>query len=164
MKKCVDTDSAERGATTVEFAFAITLVLMLMIAIINFGQALYAYHWVSYAADDAARWASVRGSSCTILAGGCPAAATDIYTYVKGLLPPGLVASNVTVDTVSTDVWPRQLGNGNTPCSNDAAPFNYPGCVVQVKVSYSFAFNIPFLAKQVATANLSSTSQMVITQ
>ena len=58
----------ERGSTLVEFALVTVLVLVpLIFGIIDFARAAYAYHYVSYSAREAARWASVRGAQCANL-------------------------------------------------------------------------------------------------
>ena len=45
--------SKQRGASALEFAFVIVLILFpLIFGIIDFSRALYAYHWVSYAARE----------------------------------------------------------------------------------------------------------------
>ena len=55
--------SLQQGASSLEFAFVLILILFpLMFGIIDFSRALYAYHWVSYAAREGSRWASVRGT------------------------------------------------------------------------------------------------------
>jgi Flp pilus assembly protein TadG len=69
-----------RGHTMVEFGLSATAFLMLTFGIMDCGRALYAYHFVDYAARAATRYAIVRGSSSTT-----PAKASDIQTYVTSL-------------------------------------------------------------------------------
>jgi hypothetical protein len=159
---------------TLEFAFALIFLLFpSMFGIIDFSRAMYAYHWVAYAAREGTRWASVRGADCVGLTGGCPAAATDIQTYVQSLHPPGLpyVASSCTtpgclsVNTTQSFVWPGLGGDGNS-CVNASSPQIYsPGCLVTVQVNYYFGFTLPFLDSLTGTTmHMQSTSQMVISQ
>src|ERR1700751_129670 len=54
----------ERGATLVEFAFVLIIFMTILFGIVGFGHALYAYHFVSHPAREAARYAAVRGSTC----------------------------------------------------------------------------------------------------
>src|ERR1700680_2901035 len=82
--------SKERGGSLVEQAFAIVLLLTIIFAIIDFGRALYTYHFVSNVAREATRWASVRGKTCIGLAGGCPANVSDVQTYVSAVSGMGL--------------------------------------------------------------------------
>ena len=55
--------SSPRGQLTyTEFALVAPLLFILIFGIVNFAQLLYAYNFVSYSAQEASRWASVRGS------------------------------------------------------------------------------------------------------
>src|ERR1700691_3381541 len=86
----------QRGAVTLEFAFGLLIIIFpLMFGIVDFSHAAYDYHWVSDAARTASRWASVRGASCTLLTGGCPAASADVQTFVKSLVVSGMNQANV---------------------------------------------------------------------
>jgi len=145
----------------VETGIAVMLLLILLFGIVAFGHALYTYHFVSHAAREATRWASVRGATCVGLAGGCPAAASDVQTYVKNVSGLGLNPAQITVNTTwlpspSADVLcPYTVSPGSYP-------ENSPGCVVQVQVVYSYNFILPLLPT--SSFNLQSTSQMVISQ
>jgi Flp pilus assembly protein TadG len=154
----------ERGSTLVEFAFVFMILMTMILGVIDFSRALYAYHFVSGAARQATRWAAVNGATCEEDST-CPYAAgagsTDIQNYVKDL------ATAASIDTsgngcggsaclTTTATWP---GNADSPpvC---ATTQNSPGCTVQVQVSYNFNFLIPFIHNSPIT--LSSSSQMVI--
>ena len=164
---------SQRGATLVETAIVFSLVLLpALLGIMGFGHALYAYHFVSHASKSAARWAVVNGytcqndNSCTYASG---ASATDIQIYATNMLPPALDSTKV----IATATWPLQTG-GPLICKQAvgtlATEQNYPGCTVQVTVSYAYSFIFPFLpVNSTATAPctapgwcLSSTSEMVI--
>jgi Flp pilus assembly protein TadG len=125
-----------------EFSVVSTGFLLLLLGIGDFGRALYTYHAISDAAREATRYAIVRGANCTTFGSACPASATDIQSYVQNLTP-GLSASSTTVTTTWT-------------------PDNKPGSTVQVKVQYAFKFITPFIHS--ASVNMSSTSQMVISE
>jgi len=131
-----------RGSTLVEFAVVLTVLFMFLFGIMDCARALYAYHFVSDAAREGARYAIVRGSSCNSWGTACPAAASDIQTYLRNV-PLGIKSSAVTVTTT----W---------------NPNNDPGSTVQVKVQYSFNFILPFLPKSALV--MSSSSKMVISQ
>jgi len=147
---------SERGDDAVETALTIVLLLTLLFGILAFGQALYTYHFVANAARVATRWASVRGYSCKGLAGGCPAAASDVTTYVANVAGLGLNPAKLTVNTT----WlPSPSTSFKPPCSTYS---NYPGCVVQVQVVYNYNFLLPLLPS--SSFNMQSTSQMVISQ
>jgi Flp pilus assembly protein TadG len=163
-----------QGSTLLEYSLVLILFLTLVFGMTGFAQFLYAYHFVNYAARDAARWAAVNGGTCNTDAscngkGGMdsqPATASDIETYVKNIAPPGIDTSNTnscdssaTLDVCAT--WPVESGSDASPagCSN-AATKNYPGCTVQVQVQYKYNFVFPLIRTSPVT--LTSTSQMVI--
>src|ERR1700722_17088172 len=125
--------------------------------VIEFGRALYTYHFVSYAAREASRWASVRGRSCKVYGSvACPASAADVDDYVTSITPPGIDKNSASL-LVDTE-WVAPPGHGNN-CG--AYPKN-PGCSVQVTVIYNFKFILPFMPS--STYAMKSTSEMVISQ
>jgi Flp pilus assembly protein TadG len=155
---------SERGATLVESALVTILLLTLLFGIVGFGHALYTYHFVANTAREATRWASVRGAKCSGLAGGCPAdmAGSDVQTFVTnystgiGLDPTKITATTTYLPSPSLDVLcPYTV-------SPSQFPEDYPGCVVQVQVVYSYNFIFPLLPT--SPFNMQSTSQMVISQ
>ena len=172
---------SERGASIVEYAFAVILFLLLMFGIVGFGHALYAYQFVNHAAKEATRWAAVNGSTC-YNDHSCdgnwpmfhtnPADQTAVQTFVSNHIPPGINAGNVTA--VACGVLNGTLGDpkakaplplppacqDNPPNFCTAATPNVPGCPVKVQVSYNFNFIVPFISSSPLT--LSSTSEMVI--
>jgi Flp pilus assembly protein TadG len=163
----------ERGSALVEFALVSVLVLFpLIFGIVDFARAAYAYHYVSFAAREATRWASVRGAQCTnSLPAPCAAtsgAGGTVDAYVRSTVPAGFyVDSNACVATagcllITTD-WAGAPAGTNAPSScSGGGGSNSPGCAVSVTVQYVFGFDLPFLPA--ATINMSSTSQMVISQ
>jgi Flp pilus assembly protein TadG len=149
----------EDGSTLVEFAFVFMILITMILGIIEFSRALYAYHFVSGAARQATRWAAVNGSTCSG-DGSCPyatgAGPADITSYVTSHVQAGIDASQITVNPGGESFWPV---NADSPpvCITTQ---NSPGCTVQVQVSYNFNFLIPFIHSSAIT--LSSTSQMII--
>jgi hypothetical protein len=151
--------SGERGSAIIEFAYTLVISFVLIFAIIDFGRALYSYHFVSEAAREGTRFASVRGALCSNSANPCPAQADDIVAFVKTLVPDG-------IDPNQVNVIPQWPGNGEPVCGT-----NYPGCPVQVQVTYNFSFIFPFdfyklppisfLANSIL---MSSTSEMIISR
>jgi Flp pilus assembly protein TadG len=145
----------ERGSTLLEYGLVIAMMVIVMVAIIEFGQALYTYHFVSNAAREATRWASVR-SLTTNLPGGAATKGNVQQTFASAasLAGMGLDHHQITIDT--TWIAPP------TPTPKCTPPANKPGCVVQVNVTYSYNFFFPFLPT--SPVIMTSTSQMVITQ
>jgi Flp pilus assembly protein TadG len=152
--------SGERGGTLVEFAFTFVITIILMFAMIDFARALYSYHFVTNAAREAARWASVRGQMCTGLATPCPAQSTDISNYVtQQITPLGIDSGNVTV-------IPTVAANGETVCGG--LPPAYPGCPISVEVDYTFNYLFPIsfynlapVSFQAGQYTMRSTAQIV---
>ena len=126
-----------RGQAAVEFAMSISGLLLLILAITNFAMAVYAYNFVCYGARDATRYAAVRGAASP-----SPVSSSDVSAFVVSEAA-GLDPSHLTVSTT----W---------------SPNNHPDSTVAVQVNYSFQFMIPFV--QLASVNLTSTSQLVISQ
>ena len=169
--------SNESGTSLVEFALVFFLLATILFGIMGFADALYTYHFLGHESKEATRWAAVNGSSCTD-DGTCTASATsgDINTYVQSHIPPGVVAGNV----VTTATWPVQ-SNGPAECAGNSStnpPIpkvpNYPGCTVQVTVSYPFQFSFALLNDLIPAAKntnapcakpgicMSSVSDMVV--
>jgi Flp pilus assembly protein TadG len=156
----------ESGEQLVDFAICSTVFFMLILGTVDACRAMYAYHIVTYGAQRATRYAIVRGaswpSSCSTSAPpnftqnfGCKASASDVQNYVKNL--GGFNPANVTVNTS----WPGTTPNCTTNCPA-CTTTNTKGCMVKVKVTYSFKFIVPFFKRTVV--NLSANSQKVIQQ
>jgi Flp pilus assembly protein TadG len=96
MKQVKRFDSSERGATMVEFAIAVTVFLVAMFAVIEFGRALWVHNALTDAARRGARYATLHS----------PAEIANVKNVVVygdeagGTQPvvPNLTAENVTVD------------------------------------------------------------------
>lgn len=181
----------QRGAAALlEAAMTMAILLAVIFGIIDFSRALYAYHFVSHAAREATRYASVRGTSwtgtscteptfkyqCMTDTGGA-----DVFAYVKTLIPTGIPVTTSTNTQSGTScnnptasanalgvcaVWPGVGGNGaaNNFCDPSNAGINSPGCVVAVTVQYNFKFLFGSLGILPSGAyyTLSSKSQIVI--
>jgi Flp pilus assembly protein TadG len=147
----------EAGGTLVEFALSATVLTALVFGVMAMCMALYIYHFVSDAAREGARYAIVRGSSCSTygkFTSDCPLSTTanpsPIQTYVRSLTFPGINPNNLTV-TASWSAYPART------C---AAPCNSPGDLVTVRATYSYSLSIPFVLTK--TLSMSSSSEMII--
>ena len=174
----------EEGAAIVEFAVAASVYFAVFFGLIETCLALYTFNFVSDAAREATRYAVVRGSDSCLANSSFPncnllptnvTSTTDptqnpVLAYIETMNYPGLSASNLSttvkwwVATQSTDsngnpttTWPTQC-TGSTDSNGNAC--NAPGNEIQVTVTYTFPYSIPFWHKTVLS--LSSTSQMVI--
>jgi Flp pilus assembly protein TadG len=126
-----------RGQTFVDFAIAIPVLLLVTLGIANFAMAISAYSFVCYGARDGTRFAAVHGAASPT-----PASADDVRNFVRSEAS-GIDRNQVTVATT----W---------------SPDNKQNSRVAVQVQYTFQFLVPFV--QLPQVNLSSTSQMVISQ
>ncbi len=157
----------ERGYALFETALCAVLLLTVLFAVIELTLAIYTYHYISEAAREGTRYASVHGSGWSTTAANycgavgvcnCPDASTEyctassanIQSYVKNFGGPQAVTVNVTCGTIGGTLGTCSSSNNN------------PGNVVQVNVQYKFSFALPLLTFPITT--LSSTSQMVIAQ
>ncbi len=143
---------SQRGATLVETALCFLLFASMLFGVMLGSIWLFSYHFLSEAAREGARYAIVRGSSCTSFTpnvSGCPAANSDIQNYIRGLSYPSINSSSIAVTTK----W-----NGSTTATGN----NSAGKTVSVQVQYPFTFSIPLVATQSIT--MTSTSTMVISE
>lgn len=76
--------------------------------------------------------------------------------YVQHLGYPGIDMSSSRLGVTAT--WPTT----GAACTPIASPCNNPGNLVKVVVTYQYPLAIPFVPK--ANLNMSSTSEMVISQ
>lgn len=88
----------QRGAVMVESALSLLAFLMITFGTMEFSLAVQANNFCSWAARDAARWASVRGSTATT-----PANSTSVSNYVKGLATSMDITKVVVTTTFSPD-------------------------------------------------------------
>jgi Flp pilus assembly protein TadG len=150
------------GSGLVEYAIVFLLFMTMILGVIDFGRALYTYHFLSNVTRDATRWAAVNGSTC-VSDNSCNAVAgpTDVQNFVTNHTPPGIDTSKIT----TTASWP---GNGTAGCPLGSEA---PTCTVKVQVRYAFSFISPLVSTVVpatacgsTTANLclNSASEMII--
>jgi len=177
------TQRGQRGATLLEYAIVVVLMLTFLFGIVDLARALYAYHFVANAAREATRFAMVRGTTwvdpgpaprlCSYSSDpsagfppGCQAMSADIQLFVQteanGI---GLNDSNAITATLTS------LPSPNGSSANCAGPPISPGCTAQVTVQYPFKFIMPFLPTSASTCNsvaasicMTSTSEMIVTQ
>ena len=151
----------EEGASLFETAIASTVFLAMLMGVFQMMLALSVFNYVTDAAREGSRYAMVRGStSCTNTPNlsNCDATADQIQTYVQGISYPGVSSSHLTITTT----WLSASTTYPTTWSACSSACNSPGNLVKVVANYPFGFSVPFVPK--ATFNMSSTSQLVISQ
>jgi hypothetical protein len=153
--------TGERGGTILEFAFILVISFVLIFAIIDFARAFYSFHFISEAAREGTRFASVRGGSCSPSAvSPCPAFQSDIASYVMQLVPSG-------INPGSVRVTPDFPGSDLPMCGGTPKA----GCPVTVAIEYDFNFifpvsfyNLPPISYLPSTITMHSISQMTISR
>jgi Flp pilus assembly protein TadG len=147
---------SDQGQTLVETALSLGLLLTMILGVIEGALMLTTYHYLSYAARQGSRYAMVRGSQCTGFANACPAVASDVTTYVRGIPFVGVDPTKLTVNTT----WGPAPATGSscaTPACDD------PGDQVTVTVTYPLSgFTVPLISA--FSGNMHSSSTMVIAQ
>jgi Flp pilus assembly protein TadG len=138
----------QRGETLIEFALSLTIFLMTLLGIMQFGVAVFRYNMLSNLAQEGARWASVRGQN----SGGMAATEAQVQSFVSGRSLGISVTTHVyTVDLdhdcTTTTTNPSALKGGEGVC---------------VKVTHT---TNPFTRiVRIGALNLSSTAQMIMTR
>lgn len=166
--------SSEEGSEILEFALVATVLLTLLFGIIDFSRCMYAYHFVSYAATQATRYASVHGNSVSTMCattspfvdnGSCQVGASNtanITNFVQsqaiGLYLNG--STTLAGGLKVTTTWPGT--NGSPKGCLVTSGTNTPGCPVNISVQYIYGFTLPFVSKEISTLTMKSTSQVVI--
>ncbi len=150
----------DRGEILIEFVLSICVLLAVIFGTMGFAWALYALHFLPFAASEATRYASVRGSTwagtncVTVSTFSCDATSADINKYVQSIAAPGLVASAIH----TTTTWPATIPSG-AGCVSTNGP-NSPSCLVKVVITYDFNFSMPFLPS--AALPLTATSEKIV--
>jgi Flp pilus assembly protein TadG len=125
----------QKGGTVIEGALSLLAFLFLTLGLVESSLAVYAYNFCSYAASDAARWASLRGAHSPN-----PISSADLVQYVRN--------QAVALTPSRLEVVPTWLPN------------NHPGSTVQVQVTYTIAPIVNLMLRQNLTVR--STSRMTI--
>jgi Flp pilus assembly protein TadG len=145
---------SQRGSSLIEYGVVLVVMMTMIFGLIDFGRAMYAYHFVSNAAREGTRYAMVRGSTCNSNLSGCPVqSSSDVLAYLQNV-PAGIDPSQLSVNAT----W----NPNNSPSCPVSESIYSPGCVVEVQVSYNFSFLLPFVPRN--TVVMQSSSQMVISQ
>jgi hypothetical protein len=134
------------GQALVETAIVLPILLVVLLAIFDFGRAVYAYHTVSNAARTAGREAIVNQNANAIEAGA-------IAQSVALGLTTGDVSTCYEESTSVKRVCPTDIDN----CNPKAI-----GCLALVEVRYSFAAVTPLIGAIVGPISVSSTTVLPI--
>lgn len=143
---------SEEGAALVEFAISASILFVVLFGIIEFSLGLYSYNFLAYATKDAARYAMVRGSNCSVL-NNCNIKNTDIQAFINNQGYPGISSAVTTVTTWTCEPTIPDPTLQNVAC-------NAPGDLVTVTATFPFTLNVPFMNSRSLT--FTSSSAMII--
>lgn len=134
----------ESGTEIIEFAVSALVLFPLLFGVMDISRALYTYHFVSYAAQQGARYAAVHGGDWTNICtsatqNACETTQSLTQTYVQSLTTTGIIGSSVTV--AMTDIAHQTVTTTTTGCTSSTTDnSNEKGCLVSVQVSYVFNY------------------------
>jgi hypothetical protein len=134
-----------RGQALVEFALVLPILLLLMMALFDFGRAVFAFNTVSNAARDGARLAIVDQSQT----GGVYDAAQAAADQATGLGLDPSDANQIQVRFLMPDL--------SGTCSVRAI-----GCIAEVRVQYQYEAVTPIIGSIIGPITLGSTTQLPI--
>lgn len=137
--------AGEEGGALVEFALSLPFLLTFIFGLIQVSIALYTLQMISEVAREGTRYAIVHGATCVAINGAsCTADATAVNNFATSAGWPNIGGGTAAVSTTFPD------GNEN------------PASRVQVTVTYTTPFRVPFVPTHPIT--MSSTSVMYIIQ
>jgi Flp pilus assembly protein TadG len=150
----------QSGHVIVEMGLCMTVLFLMIFAITEYSRIAYANNFTAFAAQHAARYASLRGAASptplTTSPNPCGTSCTNASTgdatttFVQGL-SVGLNTANLTVTTT----W---------ACSSSCANANTAGNTVTVRVNYAYNPFFTVVAPLPSTFNMSSTATMTVVQ
>jgi len=159
---------SDSGSALVELAISSTIILGTFIAVFQLTMACYTYNSVAEVARDSARWAAVRGATCsqnTPTLDHCGATATDIQNYAKSVSALNW-SQCTTASPCLTVTWKTASMSGiqhpTTTWSTCSSGCKKVGDMVTVSMTYPYAMNLPFLRNYNLT--LGSASTMIVAQ
>jgi Flp pilus assembly protein TadG len=145
------------GSETIETAASSLLILLVLLGIMECSRAVYIEHFLYSAAQNASRYAMVRGSSwsgmscTTVTTLDCEATSADVSQFVQSTAPPGMTSTNI----ITTTTW-TGLSAAGTSCETGQGS-NSPGCAVHVQITYPFKFLLPFANRSTIQLNSDAT-------
>lgn len=137
MKRQFGPVKAERGIAMVEFAIALPLLLLLLLAVAEFGRMLYHYNNLMQASRDASRFVAGQAWNTTLgkieLSDALKAAAQniavfglpvdlDMATVTATPVVPGLTPGHVSVDSVGAEHIQVRISYEFQPVIGDSIP------------------------------------------
>jgi Flp pilus assembly protein TadG len=136
----------ETGESMVGFALSASVLFTFIFGLTTMCLAFYTYQAISELAREGVRYAIVHGTTCETSSGSsCEVTSTQVNTYVQGIGIPNVGGGTMNVNTSYPD-------GGEVPNADR----------VEVTVTYTFPWHIPFSGTQ--NLSLTSSSEMYIIQ
>jgi Flp pilus assembly protein TadG len=166
--------SEESGSAIVEMAISSVVMIATFIGIFQLTMACYTYNTVAELTRESARWAMVRGGTCSTNTPNldhCGATSSDIQDHAKAVsaaLDWSQCTStspcvSTTWKTGATTAGVQQASTTWTACDPTTSTVcKIPGSLVIVNMTYPYSFAVPFLGKY--NMNMASQAEMVISQ
>lgn len=153
----------QNGSGLVETALSLSMLLTMIFGVVECSRAVYIDHFLANAAREAARYSMVRGSSwgtscASVTSYSCTATSSNVTAFVQSIESAGVQSAHLTVNTT----WPGLTADNTTCTSVGNTSTNAVGCLVLVKLTYSFTYASPLLPK--GTLTLTSSSEETISQ
>jgi Flp pilus assembly protein TadG len=152
----------ESGHVIVEMGLCMTVLFLMIFGITEYSRIAYANNFTAFAAQQAARYASIRGaaSATPLSTNPSPCGTTCVNatsgdataTFVQGL-SVALNTANLTVTTTWSCATGASCANANTA-----------GNTVSVKVNYGYNPFFTLVAPLPSTFNMNSTATMTVVQ
>jgi Flp pilus assembly protein TadG len=134
----------ESGEALISMALSLSIMLGFTFGIMQVGLAYYSKERISEMAREGARYAILHGATCTSSGGSCTATAAQVQTFVISLGYPNLGGGTLNCITTYPD--------------GDEAP----GHRVNVAVTYTFPYKVPFMVNNTLTFTNSSTMYILL--
>lgn len=150
--------SRQRGQSLVEFALVIPIIVLLIVAFVEVGRAVFAYNTIANAARQAARVAAVNQISEVT---DCDASRPVEDPYephwsfrgcaIAAAAPLGITTANVSVSYAPPP-----------STTLDCSPTLHIGCIAAVTVTYDYSVSTPFVNWIISSFTISQTSEMPV--
>jgi Flp pilus assembly protein TadG len=152
------TGHRDRGQSVAEFALVIPIIVLLLVAFVEVGRAVFAYNTIANAARQAARVAAVNQISDVT---DCDATRPiedpfEPHWSLRGCAIAAAAPLGITTANVSVAYAPPP--STTLTCT----PTLHVGCIAAVTVTYDYAVSTPFVNWIIDSFTMSQTSEMPI--
>ena len=146
------------GQSLVEFALVFPIIILLIMAFMEIGRAVFAFNTIANAARQGARVAAVN-QLADVTECDETRPIEDPYEPHWSMRGCAIVAGK-TIGLKTTDITVSYEAPPST--SLDCDPTLHVGCIAVVTVSYHFTLTTPFVSKVIGPFTMSQTSEMPI--